>query len=262
MFKHLFLAVLFLLSSFTGKANGFVCEEDVQFYIGIVGGMSALNGEYRAKMTLPEVSPETGIPHHIASVGESNTMVGGVAGASFSFCDDDFFIALQANGLYNSLHKTVRSGTDEIGRLNHAVHIKNNFEYGIDVRFGANFCNAMPYLLAGIEAGEFQVKWLNNTLTPFLGIPAATQEVRNGITVTTPGLVKHKKVLWGPKAGIGITFPVTRDLAFNLEYSYIWFGSINKELVILNEAKNPVQTWNHKFRIHQNTILIGLNYLF
>lgn len=236
MLKKILLSTLLFIGSAAGNLSAGFLSDDIQFYVGAVGGVSALSGEYHALNPIID-------DRHTATPGVTSGIAGGVLGVQVEFCQD-IFVGLQANALYNSLSKTIRSSTDSFAVPSHVVHLKNNFEYGVDARIGMNICNAMPYVLAGIEAGKFKMTLSNDTLVPLRGIP--------------PGGAEVSKTLWGPKVGVGVTFPIACNIYLNLEYSYTWFKNVKTTLI---DSVTQI-AWDHKVRVNQNMFLVGLNYMF
>lgn len=226
-----------MLSSTLTYAYGQDNWRDFHAYIGITGGVSILEGDYRAHDDT--IFGE----NHRVHAGSTDGLVGGVIGIQTIF--SDIFFAIQANALYNSTDRLVRSGTTPLGVVGHSVNLKNNFQYGIDARIGITFCGgATPYILGGVEGAKWTMELRNDTLTPFRGI--------------LPGTTNISETLWGPKVGAGVTFPISCNISGNIEYSYTWFGRISRDLLDPLTAVN----WNHRHEIHQNAFTFGLNYLF
>jgi opacity protein-like surface antigen len=100
-----------------------------------------------------------------------------------------------------------------------------------------------PYLLGGFESGHWSLILNNNSGSDNRGIAANS-------------IVSLGKTLMGGKVGGGVTFPITCQLSANVEYSYTWFGSIDRDLTAGG------QTWNHSTNVRQGSFLVGLNYSF
>ncbi len=237
MFRRMILSACVLMGI---GANGLTADllDDVQYYVGGAGGVSALSGQYRA------LNASAGNTHYSRS-GGTHLLIGGVAGAQTTLCDD-YYAALQFNALYNNLDKNLRSDTNAAGALNNVVSLRNNFQWGLDARFGMEtMCGATPYLLGGFEIGKFNLQLSN---------PSGVSErgILGGSTLN------HKKSLVGGKFGVGVNVPICCQWVANLEYSYTWFGNVQTTLV---DSVTGL-TWNHKTEVRQNSVLLGLNYLF
>lgn len=212
-------------------------DNGIHFYLGVNGGCESLDGRYLA---LNPVIGET----HFATIGNKSGFIGGVLGAQTYLCQN-FFIALQGNALYNTLDAQVRKSTNTFGVPNHVVKVKNSLQYGLDARLGFRFCEITPYILGGFEAGKWTMTLANESTAYVRGIPPYSR-------------LSFSKTLWGPKVGIGLSFPIYCSLIANLEYSYTWFGRVSAELVDIPTAV----LWHHRERIDQNSFTAGLNYLF
>ncbi|MDR3625057.1 MAG: hypothetical protein P4L16_07970 [Chlamydiales bacterium] len=226
------LIAIFIASS--SCANNF-CYQRVNAYVGIVGGANSPSGKYRA---FDRISGET----HRATLGGLEALGGGVVGVQTY--SDNFFIAVQGNLLYNSASRTLTHDTDTSGIANHTANLKNDFQWGADLRLGYAICQVTPYILGGFATGHWSLRLENNSGTSNFGIPANS-------------VFSLGKSLWGPKVGGGITFSVDSYMV-NFEYSYTWFGSINRDLT----DSLSDHTWNHHQSIQQGAFLVGINWLF
>lgn len=237
---HRYLFLLLVGLSFLMQEKVVANLDSFQPYVGITGGVSALNARYRA------LNAAAG-DRHFATGADTDALLGVVLGAQTSFCNQ-FSFALQANGLYNDLKKTIRSSTSSTGIPNHVVDVKNHFQWGVDARLGWNICHVAPYIIAGFEAGKWRLGLSNQSTVINRGIPALSS-------------LHFSKTLWGPKAGLGVTFPILCNLFANIEYTYTWYGKIHTDLIIPATTTAAVD-WNHEIKIRQNAFTIGLNYFF
>lgn len=213
-------------------------------YLGITGGLGAEAGYYRATgYDPPGPFPKKG--DRYGTIGKTTGLAGGVVGVQVAF-HDHFFFAIQGNALWHSLNgKTVFRSTDDNGINNHIVHLRNNFQFGLDTRLGVFVKKAMAYAIVGAEAGRWKMALLNPSSVSNVGIPANSKA--------------HSSAMrWGPKVGVGVTHPIYKKLFGNIEYSYTWYGSLHKTLVDFTGNIH----WKHRANIRQNTILLGLNYVF
>jgi opacity protein-like surface antigen len=236
MFKKISL-VLFALVMLPLLA---VAGDGFRPYIGFTGGIGAQSGYYRAYDTASK-------DVHYATIGKTTGLAGGVLGAQLDL-SDHFFFAIQGNALWHSLDsKTVlRSNSPTVlGTFNHIVHIKNSFQFGADLRLGMRAKKAIAYILAGGEAGRWHMAMFNSAAIASQGVSAFSRVTTSDMRV-------------GPKVGGGVTFPLWEGWFANMEYSYTWFGSLNKTLT----DSLTGHEWRHRENIRQNTTLFGINYLF
>lgn len=228
-------ALLFgIFSVIPGKAIYF-CGSCYDFYVGVTGGLGFLSGNFESQA----LSGET----HDHSSSQSFGIVGGVLGMQTYICDDLFF-AVQTNFLYNRINDLKKLDTAE-GSRNFEVSLKNYFQGGFDARFGLRFCGTTPYVLFGVEAGRFARELNNESAISSRGVPAH-------------GKISRTQCLWGPKVGAGITFPIDCHLWLNFEYDYTWVGSI------VDSLTDPVtqETWHHRDKIRQSSLLGGINFIY
>ena len=247
MLKKMILSACMVLamgaSNLNANFGGDCCDccQDFQFYAGITGGISAFSGHFRSSAPLPNGSSLA----QNASFGGTHGLFGGVLGVQTTVCDD-WYVAGQINLLYCSLNRRIGSLTDAAGTPNAIATLKNRFQYGFDGRIGMTTCSgATPYVLGGVESGKFTLQLENQTGTSNAGIPANSR-------------LSNHRTLWGPKVGFGVNFPICCEWVANFEYSYTWFGHIQRRL---NDVPTTLN-FTHKQNVRQNSVLLGLNYLF
>lgn len=232
MYKKLVTLLTLALSIFAANP----CDAILDGYIGVVGDVGSLSGNYKGLNRIVN-------DKHSATIGGTSGLVGGTVGLQ-SYILDVFF-AVQANALYNSYDKTVRSSTTMTGILNYVVNLKNNFMWGADVRVGYRIFCTTAYVLGGFESANWRLRLNNDSSSSVRGIPALS-------------MVRTDRTLWGPKVGVGIMFPLICSLYANMEYSYIWFNRMNKSLV---DSITGFE-WNHKESARLHSFTLGLNYVF
>lgn len=225
-----YVAGLLFLSFFS--ANCFAA----QVYLGVTGGLGIVDGRYRAHAA---VTDDT----HKATVGGTSALLGGVIGVEHTFTNN-LYSAIELNGLYDSYDQLVRLSTNAVGVSNHRVNIKNNFLYGAGVKVGASLNGTIPYIIAGIEGGQWTMNLRNNSAVNVRGI--------DGFSSTN-----YNKTLFGPKLGVGVRLPLYKNISADMQYAYTWYGNISKNLV-----DSTAITWNHKVQIQQHSVLFALNYAF
>lgn len=211
------------------------CGQNFNFYIGAVGGLTHPGNSYRFTDNVANDARVT--------FGGITGIGGGVFGVQTYCCN--WLLAWQFNVLGNSHNKTlVNAKINGVGPFK--TELKNNFQWGGDLRIGYRLCGATPYVLGGFEGGRWELKLQNLLPEPALGVAAgATQHV--------------KKFLYGGKVGGGVMFPFFSNcLVGNVEYSYTWFGKHKKTLTDPTGAS----TGTHKTNIQQGMFLVGLNWLF
>lgn len=191
--------------------------------------------------------------HHIVG-GGTNFLGGALLGVENTwcgYCGSDFWTALEVNTLYSSYNKTLKRDSDLRGENDFEVKVKNNFQYGADLKFGipVDCCGTtIPYLLVGITAGEWKTSITNNTTSTVLGILAGTS-------------THFSKTHWGPNAGLGVRFKLTDCITADLQYAYTWFTQkSNSTTVVPGTVTGTTSEWRHKTRLNQNRVLLALNF--
>lgn len=212
------------------------CGQNFNFYIGAVGGVTHPGNSYK-------LSDSIGNSDRVTFGGVTG-IGGGVFGVQTYCCN--WLLAGQINVLGNSHNKTL---TDLGSLLGHfKADLKNNFQWGGDVRIGYRFCSATPYVLGGFEGGRWDLKLRNLSTVSSFGVAAG-------------GSVHHKKFLYGGKVGGGVMFPVFCScLMFNMEYSYTWFGKLKRTFT--DSTQTTPLSGTHCASIQQGMFLVGLNWLF
>lgn len=215
----------------------FACDA----YIGGAVGIGSFDGAYRGH-------DQTTDERHYSRNGGLSFIGGGQIGVEDYFencwcdCLDDLYGALEFNFLYNSYNKTVRSSTVDGGSaLEDGVRLKNDFLFGIDVKWGTRICNATPYIVTGYALGSWDFKLLNRSGATELGVP--------------DGGTRTKKTKSGFKLGTGVRYDVCDCTFFDLQYSYTWFENIHRTLV-------STDTWKHKVDLNQQRIVFAFNWTF
>lgn len=254
MLKKFLLTACVFSCALVSNLSASILGDNIQLYVGVVGGASAITGDTRGS------NETTNIERHHGSFGSTNGLFGGVFGAQMNFynCNDPcndccgggfsdlfqgYFVGVQANVLYNGLDTHARRDTRSDG-FEYRSRIKNDFQYGFDARLGVNICGVMPYILGGGEAACFQFR--NRTHQPIVGAEDIDEHFR------------HSKTLWGPKVGVGVTFPITCSIYANMEYNYVWFGSLRRS----HQNSSTQEFWHNRGNFDQNSFLVGLNYMF
>lgn len=148
------------------------------------------------------------------------------------------------NALYNSQNATERSSDNGAAIANHIASVKNNFQYGGNVRLGKKMGIATPYVLGGVEAGSWEMILGNNTAVSNRGI--------------VPGANGYSKTLVGPQAGAGVSLALNSNWSAGMEYAHTWFGNLNAGLIDSVTAFS----WNHQSKIQQDQVMFSLNYMF
>ena len=205
------------------------------FYVGGTAGVGLLNGTYKTSNTLGQINASTS--------GGNSLLVGALAGVDNTF-ENYFYTAFEINALYDAYAKKISNNTDVIGGSTQAVTVKNNFLYGASAKFGRDYTNFIPYVLAGVEAGQWTMNLTNAAGRKYHGIAGGSS-------------TDYTNTLWGPKIGIGIRFRLTQNLSADFQYAATWFGSVSTTLV------DPITgPWNHKTTIQQESALLALTYSF
>ena len=208
----------------------------VQGYVGLAGGVSTFLGDTKVRN---EGSQE----NYISTLGAASGLFGGVIGCQTLI--GDTYLAVQGNVFYNSASTTAHRNITPTGFTNYLARVKSDVQYGMDARMGLWFCGVAPYFLAGAEGSRFQLRLTNESDTSFRGIPPGTT-------------LNFSTRSWGPKVGGGVIFPISQCIAFNMEYSYTWFGKIERRLFDAETAS----FWRHRASLNQSSVLFGINYLF
>lgn len=238
--KTMLSGALFMLLAQTASA-------EFDFYVGGVVGVGVPELRHNSH------NNATNERHHVVG-GGTNFLGGALLGVENTwcgYCGSDFWTALEINALYNSYNKTIRRSSDALGVNDYQVKVKNNFQYGADLKFGipVDCCGtAIPYLLVGISAGEWKTTLSNNTTAAVFGIPAGAS-------------THFGKTQWGPNAGLGVRFKLTDCITADLQYAYTWFthkGSSKTSIPTTDPA--TIQEWRHTARVNQNRVLLALNF--
>lgn len=236
------LALPLLLTSsmsFAGTMGPQVMEPEYSFFIGAAAGVAALSGHYTATSPLPNGSFDI----HGAKPSGNSFLGGGLLGVQKYFYNN-IYAALVGNVLYNSYSEQIRLSTSATtGVTTMDVNLKNDFQYGLNVRLGKRFGTATPYLLAGVEAGQWDMTLTNNSSTAGRGLAA--------LSSTTFSQTKS-----GFQGGFGTLVNLTENLNFGMEYAHTWFGDIS------NMGNVISQNYTHKAKIEQDQVLFSLNYIF
>ncbi|WP_237762271.1 outer membrane protein [Legionella shakespearei] len=173
-----------------------------------------------------------------------NSFLGGALLGIQKYFYNDVYLALAGNALYNSYDTSIRLSTSATtGVTTMDVNLSNDFQYGLNVRLGKRFGTATPYLLAGVEAGKWDM-----TLT-------------NASNVSARGLLANSSTTFGKtrsgfQAGLGTLVSLNDNWNFGIEYAHTWFGTIS------NNGSVPSQNYLHEAKIEQDQALFSLNYLF
>lgn len=214
-------------TSYAGTIGPATSAPTHNFFIGGTAGLASIDSTHRLNM------PGSGGHDTISLSSGTHTFLGGGLLGIQQYFENDLYAALALNALYNSYNNSIF----QVSRVGDAT-LKNNFQYGAAVRLGKKLENnpitITPYLLAGVEAGQFT---LNTNITA-------------GETLAT----KDSHTLTGFQGGIGALFSVNPNMTLGIEYAYNWFGSLNANLYN-NEATSNT-------KVQQGQILVSLNYLF
>lgn len=212
-------------------------------YIGGALGIASFDGSYRA------LDGATG-ERHYARNGGLSFLGGGQIGVEewfdncWSDCGcgylGDFYAALELNFLYNSYSRTIRTDTDGTGVLNSGLRLKNDFIFGVDLKWGTRFCSATPYIVTGYTLGVWDFRLLNDSGTTTTGIPS--------------GGDRHQRTKSGFKLGAGVRYDVCECVFWDLQYSYTWFGNLHRNF--------ETNTWRHRIDLNQQRVVFGFNWTF
>lgn len=214
-------------------------QPDYSFFIGGTAGIGALSGHYAATNPLANGSFDV----H-GSRPSGNSFLGGALFGVQKYFNNNMYAALVGNALYNSYDTQIRLSTSATtGVTTMDVNLKNDFQYGANVRLGKKIGTATPYFLAGVEAAKWDMTLTNNSSSSGRGILANSS--------STFGKTKT-----GFQGGFGTLINLTENLNFGMEYAHTWFGDIS------NLGNLPSQNYTHKAKIEQDQVLFSLNYLF
>ncbi len=227
-------------SAIAGSMGAVATEPAYNFFIGGTAGIGMLQGQYSSE------NPSNADTHY-ARIGNNTFLGGGLFGIQ-TVRANDLYLALVGNALYNSQNATERSSTVIVAGAavaNHIATVKNDFQYGANVRLGKKLGIATPYVLGGVEAGSWEMVLGNNNTVSNRGIAPGSH---NG----------YSKTLVGPQAGVGVSLALNDNWSAGMEYAHTWFGNVNVTLV--DSVTNF--SWNHQTKVQQDQVLFSLNYAF
>lgn len=195
------------------------------FFLGAAAGM----GMTDITTTFTDVDDSGSF--NLSAPTQKKSFLGGLLGGYQAVFSNNFYWAVAANAMYNSLNGSFFSLGGSNGNENFTL--ENNFQGGADLRLGMKISGATPYLLGGVEAGSWKLS------------TTATDE---------PGFSKTKTLV-GPTAGLGVLVDLNTDWQAGLEYAYTWLGNIN--VVRPGDARDSV-----KFAVDQGQIMASAVYTF
>ncbi len=221
----------------------FACDA----YIGGALGIGSLDNSYRVHNLNSE-------ERHYVRGGGLSFLGGGQIGVEDWFDNcwcrcgylDELYAALELNFLYNSQNRVIRSDTDTTGVLNAGLRVKQDFLFGIDLKWGARFCSATPYIVTGYSLGVWESKLLNFSGTDNLGFSG--HRTRN-------------KTRSGFKLGTGVRYDVCDCVFFDMQYSYTWFGKEHRQFTQAGTGPGA-GTWKHELELNQQRVIFGFNWIF
>lgn len=225
--------------SIAGTMGPVASQPEYSFFIGGAAGIGAVSGHFAGTSPLAN-----GALDIHGSKPSGNSFLGGALLGVQKYCDNDIYAALVGNVLYNSYDSQIRLSTSATtGVTTMGVHLKNDFQYGLNVRLGKRFGTATPYFLAGVEVGKWDMTLVNNSATSGRGILANSS--------STFGKSKA-----GFQGGFGTLISLNENVNFGMEYAHTWFENIS------NYGSLPSQNYTHTAKIEQDQVLFSLNYLF
>lgn len=208
-------------------------------YFGGTVGVGALETSYRSTNTFTDES-------HTVFGGGTSFVGGGILGVEYTFCDN-IYTAIEGRALYNSSDRSFRHTRFANGQ-HYGSKIRNNFIYGGDFKLGVTLdCCVTPYVLVGVEAGQWRTRITNNTDDVVFGLASNSS-------------VSFSKTRCAPKVGCGVRFPLCDVFAADFQYSFTWYGSSRHHLE--DATIDPVNIWTHKREIDQHKFMVSLNYSF
>jgi len=214
-------------------------QSEYSFFVGGTAGISTLSGHYTA--TAPLANGSTDI--HGARPSGNSFLGGGLLGVQKYF-NNNVYAAIVGNVLYNSYDNQVRLSTSSTtGITTMDVNLKNDLQYGANVRLGTKLGTVTPYFLAGVEAAKWDMTLTNNSSSSGRGISANSTST-------------FEKTKTGFQGGFGTLINLTENLNFGMEYAHTWFGDTS------NNGNLPQQNYTHKAKIEQDQVLFSFNYLF
>lgn len=206
-------------------------------FVGASLGLGGYNGYYAAVRTdVVASTPDT----HSAYVGVNSALFGGVVGVEALY-KDMYYGAVVANATYNTLSHDLRLSTNTSGVYDTIASVENKFQWGANVRLGRLVGSAKPYVLVGMQSGNWTMGLVNNSSDNKRGIAANTN-------------TDYSKTLYAPQLGLGVIVPMSEKMSAGLEYSYTKFGTVDQSLTASS------QTWKHSLRNSQNTFAMTVNY--
>ena len=208
-------------------------------FVGASLGLGGYNGYYEAvNVTTPTTTPDI----HSSYNGVNSALLGGVVGVEALY-KDMYYGAVVANATYNTLSHDLRISTNAFGVYDMVSSVENKFQWGANVRLGRLVGSAKPYVLVGMQSGNWTMGLTNNSSTAKRG---------NAANTTT----NHSKTLYAPQVGLGVVVPMSEKMSAGLEYSYTKFGTVD----VSKTTTSPSETWKHSLRNSQNTFAMTVNY--
>jgi len=201
-------------------------------FVGASLGLGGYNGYYEAQ-------DSSAVDTHTSYNGVDSALLGGVVGVEALY-NKGMYGAVVVNATYNNLSHDLRLSTNTSGVNDMVSAVENKFQWGANVRLGRLVGSAKPYVLVGMQSGNWTMNLRNESSTDKRGIAHNTN-------------TDYSKTFYAPQVGLGVVVPISEKMSAGLEYSHTKFGTIDQRVT-------STANWDHSLRNSQNTFAMTVNY--